>query len=66
MNNIDRNKLLLEYEELIDKLVMAEKWAKDNSFDWESVRASNYNIWLRRQNIINGIKKRRALLGLPI
>ena len=30
MNSIDRNKLLLEYEKLIDRLIRAEKWADDN------------------------------------
>ena len=52
MNNIDRDKLLLEYEKLIDRLIRAEKWADDNNYTWEFVKASKYKIWHERDNII--------------
>ena len=36
---IEKNKLLLEYEKLIERLEKAEKWASDNNYCWEFVKA---------------------------
>ena len=35
----DRDKLISEYEKLIDRLYKAEKWAEDNNYCWEFVKA---------------------------
>ena len=40
----DRDKLISEYEKLIDRLEKAEKWANDNNYCWEFVKASKYKI----------------------
>ena len=64
MGDVDRKKLLLEYEKLIDRLVKAEKWAGDNNYAWEFVKASKYKIWHERSNIIKEIEFVRELLGL--
>ena len=66
MGNVDRNKLLLEYEKLIDRLIRAEKWADDNNYTWEFVKASKYKIWHERDNIIKEIEFTRELLSLPM
>ena len=66
MGDVDRNKLLLEYEELIDRLIRAEKWADDNNYTWEFVKASKYKIWHERDNIIKQIEFTRELLSLPM
>ena len=63
--NIKRDKLLLEYEKLIDRLMKAEKWASDNNYSWEFVRTDKYKIWHERDNIIKEIEFVRELLGLP-
>ena len=62
---IEKNKLLLEYEKLIDRLYKAEKWASDNNYAWEFVKASKYKIWHERDNIIKEIEFVRELLELP-
>ena len=62
---IERDKLLGEYEKLIDRLYKAEKWCKDNNYTWEFVKASKYKIWHERDNIIKEIEFVRELLGLP-
>ena len=59
----DRDKLISEYEKLIDRLEKAEKWASDNNYAWEFVKASKYKIWLERDNIIKEIEFVRELLG---
>ena len=59
----DRDKLISEYEKLIDRLDKAEKWASDNNYAWEFVKASKYKIWLERDNIIKEIECVRELLG---
>ena len=60
----DRDKLISEYEKLIERLEKAEKWASDNNYAWEFVKASKYKIWLERDNIIKEIEFVRELLGL--
>ena len=60
---IEKNKLLLEYEKLIERLEKAEKWASDNNYTWEFVKASKYKIWHERDNIIKEIEFVRELLG---
>ena len=60
---IEKNKLLLEYEKLIERLEKAEKWANDNSYCWEFVKAHKYKIWHERDNIIKEIEFVRELLG---
>lgn len=62
---IERDKLLIEYEKLINRLDKAEKWAEDNNYCWEFVKASKYKIWHERDNIIKEIEFVRELLGLP-
>ena len=62
---IEKNKLLLEYEKLIDRLYKAEKWANDNNYEWEFVKAYKYKIWHERDNIIKEIEFVRELLELP-
>ena len=61
----DRDRLISEYEKLIDRLEKAEKWASDNNYAWEFVKASKYKIWHERNNIIKEIEFVRELLGLP-
>ena len=61
----DRDKLISEYEKLIDRLYKAEKWANDNNYCWEFVKAHKYKIWHERDNIIKEIEFVRELLGLP-
>ena len=62
---VERDKLIGEYEKLIDRLEKAEKWASDNNYAWEFVKASRYKIWHERDNIIKEIEFVRELLGLP-
>ena len=62
---IERDKLLIEYEKLINRLDKAEKWASGNNYAWEFVKASKYKIWHERDNIIREIEFVRELLGLP-
>ena len=61
----DRDKLISEYEKLIDRLEKAEKWASDNNYCWEFVKASKYKIWHERDNIIKEIEFVRELLKSP-
>ena len=61
----DRDKLISEYEKLIDRLEKAEKWASDNNYCWEFVKAHKYKIWHERDNIIKEIEFVRELLELP-
>ena len=60
----DRDKLISEYEKLIDRLEKAEKWADDNNYCWEFVKASKYKIWHERDNIKKEIEFVRELLNL--
>lgn len=62
---VERDKLIKEYEKLINRLDKAEKWASDNNCAWEFVKASRYKIWLERDNIIKEIEFVRELLELP-
>ena len=64
MNNIDRNKLLLEYQRLLQRLDSAENWAIDNGFNWDDVKKYKYKICLERDNIIKEIEFVREVLGL--
>ena len=64
MDNVDRNKLLLEYQKLLKRLDSAEAWAIDNKFNWDDVKVYKYKIWLERDNIIKEIYFARELLGL--
>lgn len=59
------DKLLSEYEKLIDRLFKAEKWAIDHNFNWEDVKTNKYKIWLERDNLIKEIEFVRETLGLP-
>ena len=45
-------------------LEKAEKWASDNNYCWEFVKAHKYKIWHERDNIIKEIEFVRELLGL--
>ena len=63
MDNVDRNKLLLEYQKLLKRLDSAERWAIDNNFNWVDVKKYKYKIWLERDNIIKEIEFVRELLA---
>ena len=63
MENIDRNKLLREYQKLLNRLDSAENWAIDNGFNWEDVKKHKYKIWLERDNIIKEIEFVREVLA---
>ena len=63
MDNIDRNKLLLEYQKLLKRLDSAENWAIDNGFNWDDVKKHKYKIWHERANIIKEIEFVRELLA---
>jgi hypothetical protein len=58
------NKLLKEYEKLIDRLYKAELWATDNGLDWEDVEKYKPRIWEERRNIIKEIESIRETLSL--
>ena len=61
---VERDKLIGEYEKLIERLEKAEKWASDNNYAWEFVKAHKYKIWHERDNIIKEIEFIRELLGM--
>ena len=61
----EKDKLLLEYEKLIDRLIRAEKWASDNNYTWDYVKANNIKISNERDNIIKEIENIRRKLRLP-
>lgn len=73
--SIDKNKLLLEYEKMLEKLEAAEKWAKKNNIAWDNVYNIKYENEKVRNNVIEFTNKRkslikeieftRELLGLP-
>jgi hypothetical protein len=58
------NKLLKEYEKLIDRLYKAELWATDNGLNWEDVEKYKPKIWEERRNIIKEIEFIREALSL--
>ena len=60
----DRDILISENEKLRNRLEKAEKWASDNNYAWEFVKAHKYKIWHERDNIIKEIEFVRELLGL--
>ena len=64
MDNVDRNKLLLEYQKLLNRLESAENWAIEHNLNWDDVKVYKYKIWLERDNIIKEIEYVRELLGL--
>ena len=63
MNNVDRNKLLLEYQKLLDRLDKAEIWAREYGFVWDDVKKYKFKIWHERDNIIKEIEFVRELLA---
>ena len=63
MDNIDRNKLLNEYQKLLERLDKAETWAIDNNFNWDDVKKNKFKIWHERDNIIKEIEFIRELLA---
>ena len=63
MDNIDRNKLLNEYQKLLERLYKAENWAIDNGFNWDDVKKNKFKIWHERDNIIKEIEFIRELLA---
>ena len=64
MDNVDRNKLLLEYQKLLQRLDSAENWAINNGFNWDDVKKYKHKIWLERDNLIKEIEFIRECLGL--
>ena len=63
MDNVDRNKLLLEYQKLLKRLDSAENWAIEHKFNWDDVKKYKYKIWHERDNIIKEIEFIRELLA---
>ena len=63
MDNIDRNKLLNEYQKLLERLDKAETWAIEYKFNWDDVKKYKYKIWHERDNIIKEIEFIRELLA---
>ena len=63
MDNVDRNKLLLEYQKLLKRLDSAERWAIEHNFNWDDVKKYKFKIWLERDNIIKEIEFVRELLA---
>ena len=59
------NKLMGEYEKLIDRLYKAEKWAIDNGLNWEDIEKYKPKIYEERRNIIKNIEFIRETLNLP-
>ena len=66
MNSIDRNKLLNEYQKLLNRLDSAENWAIKNKYNWDDVKVHKPKIWHERDNIIKQIEFIRELLSLPM
>ena len=64
MDNVDRNKLLLEYQKLLKRLDSAENWAIEHKFNWDDVKKYKFKIWHERDNIIKEIEFVREVLGL--
>ena len=64
MDNVDRNKLLLEYQKLLNRLDSAENWAIEHKFNRDDVKKYKYKIWHERDNIIKEIEFEREVLGL--
>ena len=64
MDNIDKHKLILDYEKAIERLYKAENWAINNGFNWDDVKANKPKIWHERDNIIKQIEFIRELLEL--
>lgn len=62
MNN---EKLVNEYEELIERLEKSEKWVNDKMYTWEYVKANKPKIWSARIDIINKIEDNQRKRGLP-
>ena len=44
MENVDRNKLLLEYQKLLKRLDSAENWAIEHKFNWDDVKTTLGNF----------------------
>ena len=63
MDNVDRNKLLLDYQKLLDRLDKAEAWAREHDFVWDDVKKYKFKIWHERDNIIKEIEFIRELLA---
>ena len=64
MDNLEKDKLLKEYQKLLQRLDKAENWAIENNVNWEDVKNFKYKIWHKRSNIIKEIEFVRELLGL--
>ena len=47
MENVDRNKLLLEYQKLLGRLDKAETWAREHCFICDDVKKYNINDTLK-------------------
>ena len=56
MDNEERKKLLLAYENLLKRLDKAESWAIKNNLDWDDVKVNKYKVWRERDNIIKEIE----------
>jgi hypothetical protein len=65
MDNLEKDKLLKEYQKLLQRLDKAENWAIENNVNWEDVKNFKYKIWHERSNIIKEIEFVRELLNMP-
>lgn len=65
MDNLEKDKLLKEYQKLLQRLDKAENWAIENNVNWEDVKNFKYKIWHERSNVIKGIEFVRELLNMP-
>ena len=63
MDNEERKKLLLGYENLLKRLDKAESWAINNNYMWDDVKDTKYKVWLERDKIIKEIEFIRELLN---
>ena len=45
MENVDRNKLLLEYQKLLNRLDSAENWAIEHNFNWDDENKYTCKYW---------------------
>ena len=64
MDNLEKDKLLKEYQKLLQRLDKAENWAIKNNVNWEDVKNFKYKIWHERSNIIKEIEFVRELLNM--
>ena len=59
MENIDKHKLILDYEKAIERLYKAENWAINNNFNWDDVGVFDSLLkYTNNQNVIDAYNNR--------